>query len=182
MLAQVHTQFPQCRSFFKRLLPLPSGSNKPEEDKDTKTSCTQACTGEHAHTHSPPQWYQYFQRFTLQLANGLSKIKQRNINETREFLSVLHASSIRVNLSLLIGGKVNSILWKYSVKFFAFLLQQIFINWNRFVCFVLEGWTALQLNCITVQLCNIYKEISTDLPILRRKVVLLRCRFEYEFF
>ena len=50
-----------------------------------------------------------------------------------------HASSISVNLSLLIEGKVNWILWKYSVKFFAFLLQQIFIKWSRFVCFVLKG-------------------------------------------
>ena len=67
--------------------------------------------------------------YFIAIKMNLNYLKQRNINETRVFLSLLHASSIRVNLSLWIGGKVNSILWKYSVKFFAFLLQQIFIKW-----------------------------------------------------
>lgn len=115
------------------------------------------CVSTHTHIlpHSDTSIFRD-SHFSLQMGD----LKQRNINEAHVFLSLLRASSIRVNLSLWIGGKVNSILWKYSVKFFAFLLQQIFIKWSRFVCFVLEG---CQFNFVIyikklVQICQFSEE------------------------
>lgn len=117
LLTQVHTPFPQCHPFFfTSLLPLPSSSNKPKKDKDTKTSRSQT------HTHTAPHSDTNIFRFAFQLANGLFKIRQRNSSEIRAFLSLLHAINVRVNLRSLIGGKVNSILWKYSVQSFTSLL------------------------------------------------------------